>query len=119
MPAERQPRGGSQPCRRRGFVADSYPRSPNGDLQFGERSFWARPLEPESMPGIAAPLSPADPAANGEGLPPLAQFLAELGRLLAAAPGPDTFYAEFLRRVLAALQAEAGAVWGLGPQGDL
>jgi hypothetical protein len=69
------------------------------------------------MPGIAPPLPPADPTSNGGALQPLQDLLQDMGRLLAAAPPPDVFYAGFLQRILAATGTEAGAVWGRDAQG--
>jgi biotin carboxyl carrier protein len=68
------------------------------------------------MPGPARPVPPADPSC-AEGAP-LRDLLEGVGRLLAAAPSPAEFQAEFLRHVLAALGGDAGAVWGRGPNND-
>src|SRR5438093_3427603 len=42
----------------------------------------------------------------------------ELTRLLEASSSPAEFYAAFLGRLLAAMGAEAGAVWVRNPKGD-
>jgi multidrug efflux pump subunit AcrA (membrane-fusion protein) len=68
------------------------------------------------MPGTHPP--PADVPANGSAAPQVRLLVEEVGRLLATSTPPEEFYAAFLRRVLAATEARAGAVWGRGSWGD-
>jgi biotin carboxyl carrier protein len=62
--------------------------------------------------------SPGEPAAE-PGPKRTGRLLEEIAQLLQQSLSPGEFYAEFLQRVLAALRAVAGAVWGRSPQGHL
>ena len=68
---------------------------------------------PVSAPDAAAARAP-DHVWHG-----LAAELTELAKLAKAAPTLGEFYAELLRRTVAALAAEGGAVWAPQPRGGM